>query len=92
MQPGIFNNDLFKATVMSGDRYTDKWLNVVANLEASYEQFRSRSEEDSQPKTVTVLVDLNYDGVQIKQHSAATSNMWPILATISAIKVKNENW
>lgn len=83
LQPDLFNSELFEATIINEYRFRDNWDEIVSYLMNDPDSLHRNAVA---PKQVCVLIDFNFDGVSIKNASAQSSSMWPILVSVTGLK------
>lgn len=85
LQPRFFNDALFKSTILKNRQFEDNWLDVVEDLtKNSLDHGNWRK-----PQQVTVIIDFNCDGVQVKSDDAQSPQMTILLAAMSGLKIDN---
>lgn len=86
VNPRLYNGPLFEAT-KAPFGFEDDWEEVVSGLEDTLTTHQNVKPHEK----VTVMVDINYDGVSIAEQQAEKPHMWPVLGCITGLKGGGEH-
>lgn len=84
VSPDFFNEELFAVTKNFVGLYDD-WDDVVTDLKLK----NVKHQNSSPPSQVSIKIDINYDGVSVKQYNAQSPQMYPVLGCITGLQTQD---